>query len=115
VQVVATREECEAALDRLVAKLAEVDPALKRGHDSIERSVSCRVPDLGTMWTGQLRDGHLHEVTEREADAQIRLTVASDDLVALTSGQLSFASAWASGRLKVSAGVRDMLRLRTLL
>lgn len=114
----ATREECEAALDRLVEKLGEVDPALKRGHDSLERSVSCRVPDLDTMWTGQLRDGHLHEVTEREADeaeAQIRLTVCSDDLVELSSGELSFAGAWASGRLKVSAGVRDLLRLRTLL
>jgi putative sterol carrier protein len=47
--------------------------------------------------------------------ADIRLTMSSDDLLALTSGQLSFAPAWASGRVKLEAGLRDMLRLRSLL
>jgi hypothetical protein len=35
--------------------------------------------------------------------------------VALTEGRLSFGPAWASGRVKLEAGLRDMLRLRTLL
>ena len=110
----ATREECQEALERLAERLGSVDPALKRKH-GVDRTLSCHVPDLGETWTGQLRDGHLHDVQAVEAPAQIRLTVGSDDLIALTSGRLSFASAWASGRLKVDAGVRDMLRLRTLM
>ena len=47
--------------------------------------------------------------------ADIRLTMSSDDLVDLTEGRLSFGPAWASGRVKLEAGLRDMLRLRTLL
>jgi hypothetical protein len=47
--------------------------------------------------------------------ADIRLTMTSDDLVALTDGRLSFGSAWQDGRVKLEAGLRDLLRLRKLL
>jgi alkyl sulfatase BDS1-like metallo-beta-lactamase superfamily hydrolase len=110
----ATREECQEALDRLAQRLGSVDADLKRQH-GLERTLSCHVPDVDTTWTGQLRDGHLHDVQPVAAPAQIKLTVSSDDLLALTSGNLSFASAWATGRLKVDAGVRDILKLRKLL
>ena len=48
-------------------------------------------------------------------DAQIRLTVSSDDLLAVTNGDLPFSSAWAEGRLKIEASVLDMIRLRGML
>jgi hypothetical protein len=41
--------------------------------------------------------------------------MTSDDLVALVSGRLSFAPAWATGRVKLEAGLRDLLRLKSLL
>jgi putative sterol carrier protein len=41
--------------------------------------------------------------------------MTSDDLVALTEGDLNFGSAWMSGRVKLEAGLRDVLRLRKLL
>jgi hypothetical protein len=41
--------------------------------------------------------------------------MTSDDLLALTDGQLSFGPAWATGRVKLEAGLRDMLRLRKIL
>ena len=47
--------------------------------------------------------------------ADIRLTMASDDLVALTDGRLQFGPAWATGRVRLEAGLRDLLRLRKLL
>ena len=47
--------------------------------------------------------------------ADIRLTMTSDDLLALTRGDVSFAKAWSSGRLKLDAGIRDLLRLRALI
>ncbi|MGF7236982.1 MAG: alkyl sulfatase, partial [Frankia sp.] len=52
---------------------------------------------------------------DEAAAAQIVLTVRSDDLIALTDGSLPLATAWASGRLKVAASVRDLLRVRSLL
>ena len=47
--------------------------------------------------------------------AQIRLTMTGDDLVRLVGGELHFAKAWGSGRVKVQASLRDVLRLRSLL
>ena len=41
--------------------------------------------------------------------------MAGDDLVALVDGRLNFALAWATGRVKLEAGLRDLLRLRSLL
>jgi putative sterol carrier protein len=47
--------------------------------------------------------------------ADIRLTMTSDDLIALTEGKLHFGPAWATGRVKLEAGLRDLLRLRKIL
>lgn len=47
--------------------------------------------------------------------AQIRLTMSGDDLVSMVNGELNFAKAWGSGRVKLEAGLRDLFRLRTLL
>ena len=112
----ATVEACEDALAHLGDRLSEVEHDVKRKH-IVDRSVSCRIPDLGVTFYGHLRDGHLRDVVQDEPaeQAQIRLTVSSDDLIALTHGELHFAHAWASGRLKIEASVRDMLRLRSLL
>jgi hypothetical protein len=41
--------------------------------------------------------------------------VDSDDLVSLANDELGAAKAWTSGRLKIDAGVFDLLRLRKLL
>ena len=41
--------------------------------------------------------------------------MGSDDLIALTDGELDFAKAWLSGRIKVEASVRDLLKLRSML
>lgn len=47
--------------------------------------------------------------------AEIRLAMTGDDLVALVDGELNFARAWGSGRVRLEAGFRDLLRLRSLL
>jgi len=108
----ATRDQCQAALERLAEQLRDVDGE----HQSFDRSVSAHVPDLDVTFTGDLHDGTITGITTEPAPkAQIRLTASSDDLVALTGGELPFAKAWLSGRVKVEAGVRDLLRLRSML
>lgn len=47
--------------------------------------------------------------------AEIRLAMTGDDLVALVDGDLNFAKAWGSGRVRLEAGFRDLLKLRSLL
>jgi len=63
-----------------------------------------------------LRDGSLQDITrDGQGRAQIRLTVDSDDLIAITEGELNFAAAWATGRLRIDANPLDLIRLRSLL
>jgi hypothetical protein len=111
----ATKEACEAALAELAARLDGVPDSTKRRH-AVDRTISCHLPDLGTTYSGRLADGSLCDISEQPLPgAQIRLTVSSDDLVAVTSGRLPFASAWSSGRLRIEASMLDMLRLRAIL
>jgi hypothetical protein len=112
---VATPEQVEQTVRALVQRLGDLDPDLRRKH-AIDRTVSCRVTDLEQVWSGRLCDGVLLDVTTSQADkAQVRLAIASDDLISLAEGRLSVAQAWATGRLRVQAGPLDLLKLRTLL
>ena len=110
----ATLEQCMTALGTFVGRLAGSEAA--RGLDC---TVSCRLTDLGQVVSGRLAAGSVHGMTA-EPDgpavprADIRLTMSSDDLLDLTGGRLAFGPAWASGRVKLEAGLRDMLRLRSL-
>ncbi|MQY13138.1 hypothetical protein SRB5_32810 [Streptomyces sp. RB5] len=113
-----TTEECRAALERLSESMGGAEGNVRRVA-ALDRSLSCRITDLDTTFTGRLRGGRIQDVTavagEPPGKAQIRLTMSSDDLVALVDGGLNFAKAWGSGRVKVHASVPDLLRLRSLL
>ncbi|WP_244524086.1 alkyl sulfatase C-terminal domain-containing protein [Blastococcus sp. DSM 46786] len=96
------------------------DLAANPAAAGLDRSLSCRLTDLEQVVLGRLSSGsvrNLHAVPDGAGvpKADIRLTMTSDDLVALTDGRLSFGPAWASGRVKLEAGLRDLLRLRKLL
>lgn len=111
----ASLEECRTALERLGERMA-------RGDDdgltpNLERTVSCRITDLDVMFTGRLAGGRLSDLsTDQVADpAQIKLTMSSDDLVALVDGDLAIAPAWATGRIKIDASILDMMKLRSLM
>ena len=111
----ATMDECLTALKGVLGDIA-ANPAA----EGLDRSVSCRLTDLdevvvGRLAGGAIRDLHVLPHGPEVPKADIRLTMASDDLVALTDGQLSFAPAWATGRVKLEAGLRDLLRLRKML
>ena len=111
----ATMDQCMTALNGILGDLAR-NPAAA----GLDRSLSCRLTDLDQVVLGRLSSGavrDLHAVPDGPAvpKADIRLTMTSDDLVALTDGHLSFGSAWAGGRVKLEAGLRDLLRLRKLL
>ena len=111
----ATPQEVEDAVRRVVSLLAGVDPEV-RARLSADRSVSCRVPDLDVVWSGRLCDDGLVDLTDGDSDkAQLRLAIGSDDLVALSEGRLGPGTAWATGRLKVQASPMDLLKLRALL
>ena len=111
----ATMDQCMKALQGILGDLA-ANPAAQ----GLDRSLSCRLTDLDEVVVGRLGSGAVRDlrVLPHGPDvpkADIRLTMTSDDLVALTDGRLSFGPAWATGRVKLEAGLRDLLRLRKLL
>jgi predicted lipid carrier protein YhbT len=112
---VASEADCDKALRSVVDMLARL-PAEVRERYVLERTVSCRVPDLGVTWSALLcDDGLVGLTTGDDAKAQVRLSVGSDDLMALVEGRQSVASALATGRVRVQASPRDMLRLTNLI
>ena len=108
----ATEQQCEQALRALADRLAANHSGRSDGFD---RTMSCTIRDLGVVYAGRLKEGRLSDIARTQSrDAQVKLTMSSDDLVALVNGTLKMAPAWASGRVKVEAGVRDMLKLRSI-
>ncbi|MET9484427.1 sterol-binding protein [Streptomyces sp. NPDC087420] len=114
----ATKEECRGALEKLSDNLAGADGDIRTAA-GFDRSLSCHITDLDLTFRGELVGGRIEvrdSVPGPPPDkAQIRLAMTGDDLVALVDGELHFARAWASGRVRLEAGFRDLLRLRALL
>jgi predicted lipid carrier protein YhbT len=113
----ATAEECRAALDSLIGRIAHLD-ADRRSAYLADRTLSCRVPDLDVTFVTRITTEGADPVTEAAdgaARAQVRFTARSDDVVAIAADPGSFARAWLTGRLKVEGNVLDLLRLRKLM
>ncbi|MBQ1091985.1 sterol-binding protein [Streptomyces sp. B93] len=114
----ATIEECRAALDKLSDNMRHAEGGV-RDATHLDRSVSCHIKDLDVTFVGRMAEGRIevHDTVQgppRER-AQIRLALTGDDLLALVDGELHFARAWGSGRVRLEAGLRDLFHLRKLL
>jgi hypothetical protein len=112
----ATADEVRAALESLTGRISSMDAQARADH-LLERTLSCRVPDLDVTYLTQLGpDGHdgVREAGPGAPPAQIRFTARSDDVVAVAADPGSFLRAWLSGRLRVEGSVLDLIRLRRL-
>lgn len=113
----ASIEECEQALHQLAARLDGAGEDARRKAD-FDRTLSCRLRDPEVNFAGRLQAGALTDIRRVDAAtaaaARIRLSMAAEDLIRLVEGEVSMASAWATGRVKVDASVRDLFRLRTI-
>jgi hypothetical protein len=114
--MMATAEECRTALESLTARISGMDPADRAAHLA-DRTVSCRVPDLGLMFVTRLSpDGPepVKEAAPGDQPAQVRFTANSDDLVAVAADPGSLLRAWLGGHIKIEASIMDLIRLRKL-
>lgn len=109
----ATVAQCEQAMATLAERLASSDQGNRAA--SFDRSLSCTLPDLGVIFAGRLHDGLLTDIRQvPSTEAQVRLTMTSADLVSLVAGELNLAGAWAGGRIKIDAGMLDLIKLRSV-
>lgn len=112
----ASVEEVEGIILDLLRRLHVVDPtyrAMLPGHRTIE--ATC--PDLGLTYHTEWRNGELGHIMPGESIRRpdIRIAVGSDDLLAMARGELEFAKAYATNRVKVDASMADLLRLRAVM
>jgi len=112
---VASIDECRQALRDLAARLAEnADEVHNRVN--LDRTLACRMTDLGTAFHGRLEQGRLVDLSDGDDPrAKIALSIASDDLLALVRGELDVTGALAARRLSINANPFDLLKLRKLL
>jgi predicted lipid carrier protein YhbT len=113
----ATAQECQAALESLTARIAQMD-AKDRAANLADRTLSCRVTDLGVTFMTKLSAGGagtVSQVADGAPAAQIRFSAKSDEVLAIAADPGTFARAWLTGKLKVEGNMLDLLRLRKLL
>jgi hypothetical protein len=109
-------EECRTALQKLASRLSELSPD-ERDQYFGNRTMSVTIPDLGITYVTKLGGGGdpVRDEAPGEPPADIRLTAASDEVIALAEQPMNIARAWMSGRVKIEASVKDLFRLRRLL
>jgi predicted lipid carrier protein YhbT len=111
---VATVDECRTALHALAARLDA--NAETRGRLDLDRTLACRITDLGAAFHARLAGGRLLDIADGDDPrAKIALSSTGDDLLALVSGRLDITRAVAARRISVSANPFDLLKLRKLL
>ena len=105
------------ALESLTGRIAEMDDESRQAK-LIDRTLSCRVSDLGITYLTRLGPHGADPIKVADSTsppAQIRFTARSEVVVAISKDPGSFARAWLSGRLKVEGSFLDLLHLRRLL
>jgi hypothetical protein len=113
----ATAEECRTALESLTSRIADMDAKDRSAH-LVDRTLSCRVPDLGLTFITRLGpDGAepIKEAANGTPQAQVRFVADSDVVVSIAGDPGSFMRAWLAGKLKVQGSVFDLLHLRKLM
>lgn len=112
----ATLDEVEATIHRLMRYAERIDPSYRAMLPS-RRTIEAHCPDIDRTWHAHWRDGAISDLEAgalgRRAD--IRLTVRSDDLLAMARGELDPRRAYGDDRIKVEASMTDLLRLRAIL
>ena len=97
------RRTLRPSASRRARPLPETAPCRARSPTSTSPSTPTSAPAGLTEIT---TDGH--------PQAQVRLTLTSDDLLALVAGELNAAAAFGSGRLGIKASFGDLMLLRSL-
>lgn len=111
----ATADEVEATLQRLMKRFERLDDRYRSMLPS-RRVVEAVFHDIDRIYHASWRHGELSDLRHGPADdADIRVSLSSDDLLEMAEGKLRFRKAYASNRVRIEATMTDLLRLRSAL
>ena len=111
----ATRAEVDRTLRGLVRKLDGADTNGAK-LPSASRVIACHITDLEITYRAEYGEGRIRKlrVTKAVDDADVRISVSSDELISLAQGRTSLPLALLFGRIRVDANARDLMLLRQL-
>jgi putative sterol carrier protein len=111
----ATVDEVRNVLEKLAGKVAKKSGDFDL-EDDFERTLALELTDLDQAFNAKLSGGKLTDLLDGDApDAEVRVQVKSDDLIALSKKELKPAKAFLTGKIKVKASVKDLAKLRKAL
>lgn len=111
---VATEDVVDRTLRDLVRRLETADVGRRSLPE--RRSLAVFIKDLDVSYTAVFGDGVISDLAKGEpaGNEDVRIFVSSDDLISLASGKMGVGGALLTGRLRVDAGMSDLLMLRHL-
>jgi predicted lipid carrier protein YhbT len=115
---VTDKELVATKLQELIDRLAGADRNVQgRLADVVSsRVIQVDLPDLDVSFWTEVEGGRMDGLHEGPSpDVDIRLTAASDDLVAVIDGERSLFSSYIAGHVRIDASMSDLLALRKLL
>ena len=112
----ATPADVDRTLRKLVKRLdgADLDSA---DLPEEARTILVSITDLGIDYRADYSKGRIRKlrvVEDSDGSADVKISVGSDELVALAEGNSSLPMALLFGRIRVNANARDLLLLRQL-
>jgi len=113
---VATPAEVDRTLRKLIKRLdgADLDDA---DLPEEARTILCSITDLDLEYRADYSGGRIRKlrlVDDGAKAADVKIALASDELIALADGKSSLPMALLFGRIRVNANARDLLLLRQL-
>jgi hypothetical protein len=115
---VATKRQVERKLKELITRLDQAGGEVRGSLADVipdSRIIEVVVPDVGVSYWTELSGGSMGPLHEGiPVQAEIRIHVASDDLIELVDGRRSLFSAYLAGQVRIDASFSDLLRLRKL-
>jgi len=114
----ATKRQVETKLRELIRRLDWAHPEVQSSLSGAlpdARIIEVTITDLGEAYWTELASGRMSSLHKGPADdADIRVRLTGDHLVALVDGEKSLFSSFVGGQVKIEASFGDLMRLRKL-
>lgn len=112
------REKVEDSLQRLedgFQRRWDNKPDFRSSLKGKDRDILIDLRETGTWWL-EVRDGYLEEIHEGNLeDPDVSIRADAEDYLAVFDGDLGPLEAYMKQKIKVSAGLRDMMLVKSFL
>lgn len=112
--LMASKEEVRKGLERIVAKLDNVE--LKEYFKKFHKSIQFDYPDIDLSYVMEISGGRVKELKEGSVNRpNIVVKLDSDTFLAILNKKINALDAYSAGKIKFKGAMTDLLKLQRLL